>query len=327
MHSCSVVIPVYNSAECLPDLLAALEPCLPALFEPFEVILVNDGSQDGSWAQILALKERYAWLRGINLMRNYGQHNALLCGIRAARYELTVTMDDDLQHPPQEIWKLVQKLDEGFDVVYGYPSVLPHSILRNLSSLFSKWVLSNVMGIKTIRRIGSFRIFRTTLCKAFENYQNPNVLIDVLLSWGTSRFAFAEVDQAPRKVGRSNYNFFKLVKAGLLILTGFSTLPLRMASMIGFAFTLFGMVILLYVLSVYFLQGSIPGFPFLASIVSLFSGVQLFALGIIGEYLARIFDRSMERPAYVVGESVGESAALPFEPARIETNTAAGTKP
>jgi undecaprenyl-phosphate 4-deoxy-4-formamido-L-arabinose transferase len=303
----SIIIPVYNGVDCLAELVERLGAALPELFAQFEVILVNDGSPDASWDCIEQLSEQYAWVRGVNLRRNYGQHNATLCGIRMARYAITVTLDDDLQHPPEEIGILIEKLDEGFDVVYGFPKKLPHSLWRNLFSVFSKWFLSKVMGIQTIRNIGSFRAFRTDLRQAFENYQNPNVLVDVLLSWGTSRFAVVTVNEAPRQTGSSNYNLSKLVKAGMLILTGFSTIPLRFTSLVGFGFTLFGIFILIYVLYVALVQGSVPGFPFLASLIALFSGVQLFALGIIGEYLARIFDRSMERPPYVVGQVIGQT--------------------
>jgi glycosyltransferase involved in cell wall biosynthesis len=301
--SLSVVIPVYNSEGTLEELLQRLAAVLPELAADYELILVNDGSPDRSWETICCLSQSYPWLHGIHLMRNYGQHNALLCGIRAARCEVILTMDDDLQHPPEEIGKLLEKLADGYDVVYGIPQKLPHSWWRNAFSVFTKRVLAYVMGVRTVRDLSAFRAFRTRLRGAFEGFQNPNVLIDVLLSWATTRFATVQVNEVPRPVGHSNYNFFKLVQIALVVLTAYSTAPLRLTSMIGFLFTFFGMAVFIYVIAVYFLLGSIPGFPFLASIISLFSGVQLFALGIIGEYLARIFDRSIDRPAYVVGET------------------------
>ena len=308
-YNCSIVIPVYNSAGSLPDLAARLAQVLPEVTGQFEVILVNDGSRDDSWAIICELSQRYAWLHGINLMRNYGQHNATLCGVRAAHYEIILTMDDDLQHPPEEIPLLLSKLSEGYDVVYGVPNQRPHSWWRNWFSVVIKRVLAQVMGIRTIRDIGAFRAFRARLRQAFAGYQNPNVILDVLLSWGTARFATVIVREDPRAIGHSNYNFVRLFKVTMVVLTGFSTGPLRFASMLGFGFTLFGILIFLYVVGAYLLQGSIPGFPFLASIIALFSGTQLFALGIIGEYLARIFDRSMDRPAYVVSETAGDELA------------------
>lgn len=303
---CSIVIPVYNSEKTLDALADRLAQALPGFLSDFEVILVNDGSPDNSWDVICRLGQQYPWLRGINLMRNYGQHNATLCGVRAARHEIILTMDDDLQHPPEEIPLLLEKLGEGYDVVYGVPHKRPHSWWRNWFSVATKRILAQIMGIRTIRDIGAFRAFRARLRTAFANYQNPNVILDVLLSWGTSRFATVTVREDQRQAGESNYNFAKLLKVTMVVLTGFSTVPLRFASMLGFGFTVFGILVFLFVVLTYLLQGSIPGFPFLASIISLFSGTQLFALGIIGEYLARVFDRSMDRPAYVIGETAGD---------------------
>ena len=305
--SLSVVVPVYNSESTLDELAIRLSKVLPNLSSTYELVFVNDGSRDGSWDKICDLASQYPWIQGIKLMRNYGQHNAILCGVRAARYEVIVTMDDDLQHPPEEIPKLIEKLDEGYDVVYGSPSKLPHSLWRNLFSRFTKRALAFVMGIRSVRDIGPFRAFRSDLRRSFTTFQNPSVLLDVLLSWGTTRFATVKVIEEPRQEGQSNYNFFKLFSLAMVVLTGYSTAPLRLTSLIGFLFTIFGLLVFFYVLGVYFIAGSVPGFPFLASIVSLFSGMQLFALGIIGEYLARVFDRSMERPAYVIGSVTNET--------------------
>src|SRR6476469_7175584 len=135
--SLSVVIPVYHSEKILPELVSRLSQALPAITDEFEVILVNDGSRDNSWQVIESLRKEHSWLRGICMMRNYGQHNALLCGIRAAKYEIVVTMDDDLQHPPEEIPKLLAKLNEGYDVVYGKPEKEQHGIFRDALSILT----------------------------------------------------------------------------------------------------------------------------------------------------------------------------------------------
>lgn len=302
--SCSVVIPVYNGAETLSPLVERLTKVMPVVFPDYEILLVNDGSPDASWQVIQTLAAQDpAHITGFNLMRNAGQHNALLCGVRAAIKELVITMDDDLQHPPEEISTLVEALKSDVDVVYAVPKRMPHSAWRNFFSWLTKRSLARVMRINTIRDISSFRLFRTSLRQAFQNYQSPGVILDVLLSWGTDRFKAVTVNEEPRTKGKSNYNFAALVSQALLILTGFSTIPLRFATWLGFLFVLFGFVIFLYVLIATLTAGSIPGFPFLASIVAIFSGVQLFSLGLIGEYIARIFDRSMEHPPYVVGET------------------------
>jgi len=302
----SVVVPVYNSEGSLAPLVERLAAVLPSSAPEWEILLINDGSRDRSWEVILDVAARDPRVRGIGMLRNFGQHNALLAGIRAARYTVTVTMDDDLQHPPEEIPKLLAKLADGADVVYGTPNTLPHGLWRNFFSRFMKRAFSYAMRIETIIDISAFRAFRTDLRRAFASYSSPQVLVDVLLSWGTSRFSSVKCEHLPRTIGRSNYTPSKLFNQAMLILTGYSTAPLRLASSVGFVFTLFGVGLLAWVLGRYFVTGqSVPGFPFLASAIALFSGAQLFALGIIGEYLARIFNRSVERPPYVVKETVG----------------------
>lgn len=301
----SVVVPVYRGEKLVEPLVERLSKSLPTFAKKYEVILVNDGSPDGSWDVIEQLAKKYKWVKGIRLMRNYGQHNATLCGVRLAQYDVIVTMDQDLQHPPEEIPVLLAELEKGFDVVYGAPKKLPQGFLRNLMTANMKNILANVMGVPSVKNISAFRAFRTHLRSAFENFQSPTMIVDVLLSWGTTRFTSVQVNIAEAQT--SNYNFSTLVKAAMLILIGFSTKPLRLASWIGFMMTLFGVGVFIYVMVIYFTVGSLPGFPFLAAIIALFSGAQLFALGIFGEYLARMFDRSMDRPAYVVYQTAGKS--------------------
>jgi len=304
--SISVVVPVYNSEAILPDLISRLGNILPNVAKCFEVILVNDGSSDASWNAVCNLEAAYPWVRGINLLRNYGQHNALLCGIREARYDLIITMDDDLQNPPEEIPKLLNKLAEGNDVIYGTPKQEQHGFWRDMASQVTKLALQSAMGAKTARKVTAFRVFRAKVRDAFANYQSPFVSIDVLLTWGTTKFDAIAVQHDTRQAGISNYTFRKLVSHALNMMTGFSTVPLQLASLMGFAFTFFGLVVLAYVIGRYLILGySVPGFPFLASIIAVFSGAQLFALGIIGEYLARMHYRTMERPPYIVGSKCG----------------------
>ncbi|MCE7946843.1 MAG: glycosyltransferase [Chloroflexi bacterium CFX4] len=300
-NALSIVVPVYNSEQSLPLLVAALSEAFTDYGAPIELILVNDGSRDQSWAVVQDLAARHAWITGIDLMRNYGQHNALLCGIRAAQHAIIVTMDDDLQHPPAEIHKLLAKLEEGYDVVYGTPQKEHHGLLRDLASQVTKLALQSAMGVQSARNVSAFRAFRQEVRKAFANYNSPYVSIDVLLTWGTTRFAAVAVEHAPRRYGKSNYTLRKLIAHTFNMVTGFSVMPLQLASLLGFTFTVFGIFIFLFVIVRYFAEGgSVPGFPFLASIIAIFSGVQLFSLGIIGEYLARMHFRSMDRPAYAV---------------------------
>jgi glycosyltransferase involved in cell wall biosynthesis len=301
----SVVIPVYNSEHTLPAIVNRLGATLSAQAKQYELLLVNDGSSDKSWDVICDLSGVYIWVRGINLMRNYGQHNALLCGIRSARYQIIITMDDDLQNPPEEIPKLIKKLNEGYDVVYGTPEKERHGFWRDVASQVTKAALKSAMGVKVARNASAFRAFNSNLRNAFADYQSPFVSIDVLLTWGTTRFAATPVCHDRRKEGSSNYTFKKLVAHALDMMTGFSSMPLRLASVLGLGFSIFGLGVLVYVVGRYLIQGSsVPGFPFLAAVISIFSGVQLFSLGIIGEYLSRVHFRSMKHPVYTVREVI-----------------------
>ncbi len=307
-ESVSIVVPVYRSEASLPLLVERLMAVFTAQAGDFEIILVNDGSPDRCWELIAEMARANPRIRGINLMRNFGQHNALLCGIRAARHDVIVTLDADLQNPPEEIPKLLAKLEEGFDVVYGQPEKPQQGIRRDTASKLVRRLLKT-MQVDTAEIGNSFRAFRTQLRDAFAAFQGPFVSIDVLLTWGTMRFASVIVRHDARAHGPSSYSLPKLLAHGFDVITGFSTLPLRLASWVGFFFMLFGVGILVYVVGRYLALGySAPGFPFLASIIAIFAGAQLFALGIIGEYIARMHFRLMDRPTYVLRQTTENDA-------------------
>jgi glycosyltransferase involved in cell wall biosynthesis len=300
----SAIVPVYNSEKTVATVCARVVATLEGIGQPFEIVLVEDRGRDGSWEIVRELARSDQRIRGIRLSRNFGQHCALLCGLRAARYAVCVTLDDDLQHPPEEIPKLLAALDSGFDVVYGTPTHERHGIFRDLASRMTKLALQKAMGAETARNVSAFRALRTRVRDAFADFHGPYVSIDVLLTWGTSAFTSVPVRRDRREQGASNYGVTQLAVHAFNMLTGFTAIPLQVASIVGFSITLFGLGVLAYVLYMYSVHGhAVPGFTFLASIITVFSGAQLFATGIIGEYLARMHFRLMDKPAYVVGES------------------------
>jgi undecaprenyl-phosphate 4-deoxy-4-formamido-L-arabinose transferase len=299
----SVVVPVFNSERTLDELVTRLRATLADRPGSFEIILVNDGSRDASWEVVTRLARAHGEVRGIAFARNHGQHNALLCGIREARGEVVVTMDDDLQNRPEDVPALLARLAEGHDVVYGVARRRPWGIMRNVASAVTKLVLQSAMGARTASMVSGFRAFRVDVRDAFAAYTSMFVNIDVLLTWATTRFETVVVDYEPRRVGRSNYTVRALIRHTFNMMTGFSTLPLKLATALGFIFTLFGMTMLAYVLGRYVLYGvAVQGFTFLATSIAIFSGAQLFALGIFGEYLARVFHRTSGQPTYTVRE-------------------------
>jgi glycosyltransferase involved in cell wall biosynthesis len=297
----SVVVPVYNSqatlAPLVSRLVAVLEPSVPA----FEILLVNDGSQDRSWDTVQELARGWAQVRGIDLARNCGQHNALLCGIREARHAVVVTLDDDLQNRPEDIPALLARLHEGYDVVYGQPVRRQWGMVRNTASHLMKLALRTTMSANIAGIVGGFRAFRTAVRDAFADYRAPITNIDVMLTWGASRFSAVPVVHEPRRQGRSGYSYYRLFVHTWNMATGFSTLPLQVATGIGFSVTLIGIATLLFVVIRYWMFGAVvQGFTFLTSIISIYAGAQLFAIGIIGEYLGRMFQRTSGQPGYVV---------------------------
>lgn len=303
----TIVVPVYNGGKTVPILFKKIKETFEKQYADFELIFVEDCGRDNSWDVIKSLAIDDPRIKGIKLARNYGQHNALLCGIREAKGDIIVTLDDDLQNPPEEIPKLIEKLKEGYDVVYGTPRNETHGFFRDFASVLTKKSLSLFLGANIAKDVSAFRVFQTKLRNAFDQYRSPMISIDVLLTWATTSFASVKVRQEERPVGASGYTFRKLVKHSFNMITGFSTLPLKIASLLGICLSLFGAGIFAYVLLQFFIYGSpVPGFAFLASIISIFSGAQLLVLGIIGEYLSRIYYRTMDQPPYVVKHKIGK---------------------
>lgn len=300
----SIVVPVFKGQSSLAELVARIQSSLGNDAE-FEILLVDDGSPDDSWSTVELLARLDSRTHGIRLSRNFGQHNALLAGVRAARFPLTVTLDDDLQNPPEEILKLVRELeDNNLDVVYGVPEQVEQSVPRRLSGSLTRFILNRVLGVTSAPNMSSFRAFRTQLRDAFASDIGTNVSLDALLTWGGSRFGAVPVRHDARAKGTSNYTFRRLVRFAVDTTTGYSTFPLQVASIVGLATAVFGFCLLIFVVVRPLVSGeSVPGFPFLAATIAIFAGVQLFTLGIIGEYLARMHFRIMRKPTYVIRES------------------------
>lgn len=306
----SVVVPVYNSEATLVTLADRLQSFYRRSGISGEIILVNDGSRDGSWEKARHLATTRPGIIALNLFKNSGQHVALLAGLRMARGRQVITMDDDLQHPPEEIPRLLEPLRQGADVVYGLPDQDAHTFWRVVASLTAKFILQRVIGIQRAEDTSAFRAIRGEILLPFRGYDSHYVDIDAMLAWVTDRFASVRVRHDPRQHGASNYTAWSLLRHTLKMIVCFTTLPLRIASVVGFAFTAVGMLALIYVLINYAIHGSaVPGFAFLACAIAIFSGAQLFSLGILGEYFAKIHFRIMGRPGALIRDCVSSPPA------------------
>jgi undecaprenyl-phosphate 4-deoxy-4-formamido-L-arabinose transferase len=297
----SVVVPTYKSPTTLAELVARIAA---VNLGEYEVIVVDDGNDDSTWSEILQLSQTNSSVIGLRLGRNYGQHSAILAGVRRAKFSQIVTLDDDLQNPPEDIPKLLAELKPAVDVVYGVSSEVRQNLFRRFTSKFTKAVFAKVLGFESAISISSFRAFRAQLKEGFAGDLGPHVSLDALLTWSTSRFSTVEVSHHPRRVGKSNYSLGKLIRFMLDTATSYSTRPLRLATTIGFITTLFGLLLLVWVVgNAIFVGDSVPGFPFLAASIAVFSGVQLVVLGILGEYLGKIHFRAMNKPTFSVSET------------------------
>ena len=295
------MVPTYKSPTTLAELVSRIAA---VNLGEYEVVVVDDGNDDSTWSEILRLSQTESPVIGLRLGRNYGQHSAILAGVRKAKYSQIVTLDDDLQNPPEDIPKLLAELKPGIDVVYGVSSEVRQNLFRRFTSKFTKAVFAKVLGFESAISISSFRAFRAQLKEGFAGDLGPHVSLDALLTWSTSRFSTVEVSHHPRRVGKSNYSLGKLIRFMLDTATSYSTRPLRLATTIGFITTLFGLLMLIWVVgNAVFVGDSVPGFPFLAASIAVFSGVQLVVLGILGEYLGKIHFRAMNKPTFSVSES------------------------
>jgi len=247
-------------------------------------------------------------------MKNYGQHNALLAGIRHATYAITITLDDDLQNPPEEIPKILGLLEEGYDLVYGYATQQHYSRARGIVTYLTKLCLRYIVGLTLAEYISSYRAFRTNLREAFATFSGPFVSLDMLLAWGTDRVGSIPVAHDVRQHGRSQYSVWRLLRHTIDVVTVYSMRPLQLASWLGFVVTAFGVGLLGFVLIAYATGSPVHGFTFLASIVLFFSGCQLLVLGVFGEYLAHSHFRALGRPAYIVRSELSSTLKRPGVP-------------
>ncbi len=296
----SIVIPCYQSVDYITQTLQSIADAFTDNCHEIEVICVVDGSADDVAAVIRTYKAPFD-LKVIELTRNFGQHNALLAGIREANFEYCATIDDDGQHLPIELVEMhAFAFEHKYDLVYGKPKSEEHGYIRSLASRSVKFWLT-ALGNKHARDISAFRLFRTELRDAFAHVSDPNVQLDALLAWSTSNVGVMVVEMRTRSAGRSGYSFPKLLQYALNMITAYSTKPLRAITYIGFLASVIGFGLGVFILGSFFLSETTPtGFTSIAFMVSTFSGIQMLAIGVLGEYLARSHGRISGQPMYVI---------------------------
>lgn len=297
----SIVVPVYRSQATLRELYHRVAAAVEPIDHHFELILVEDCGGDNSWEIIQELASNDSRVRGIQLSRNFGQHAATICGFSHARGEWVMTLDDDLEHRPEYIPALYEKARERYDLVYGIYPERTHKSWRNISSKAARWLFNKAIPSLNYAYT-SFRCIRGDLARHLVNFDSPFPFVDGYLSWLTNRFAIVPVEHGTRAHGSSNYTLKKLITHTINIFVTFSDLPLRMASWMGLAAFIIGMLWLALILGRFFLGGiSVSGYASIMAGILLFGGAQLLVLGIFGEYLGRMNFKSSRKPLFLVG--------------------------
>ncbi len=299
----SVVVPVFNSEKTLQELCSRIQTTFQKMGSDFEIVLVNDFSSDGSWNVIRNLKQQYGpRLIAIHLRRNFGQHKALLCGFQFARGEYIITMDDDLQFYPEDIDLMANKMHAtSADLVYGiYGEERQHSQVRKLGSNIVGYIFEKFGN--TVGQGSSFKIIHCSVIEKIKHYSHSFTFIDEILSWHTTKIEWQQVRHAPRREGESGYSLPKLILLSMNLIFSYTTVPLRFMTWFGFTSFLICLGLVIYFIYMRFTYGSPLGFTALIISIFMSTGLILFSLGIIGEYLNRLFALQHRKPAYLIQE-------------------------
>lgn len=303
----SVVIPVFNEEDNLRELGERLIRTLTAMGRPYEIIFVDDGSTDRSWQLLTDLNEQYPqYIRALQFHRNFGQHQAIFAGFQAARGRVMVTLDADLQNPPEEIPRLVAKLDEGYDTVGGWREDRRDSIFRRLPSQLVNYVMSRVTGIK-LRDYGCMlRAYRREVVDSINQCQESSSFIPALANLFSHRVAEIPVGHAERERGKSKYGLIKLLRLNFDLMTGFSNLPIHMVGFMGVAIALLGLFFGLFLfIRRIFVGPEVGGLFTLFAVLFVFVGLNTLGLALIGAYVGRIYREVRHRPRFVIRQTLG----------------------
>jgi len=300
----SVVVPVFNSEATLAPLVERLRGALARRYD-LEIVLVNDGSADGSGEVCRELASRHRFVRFVDLSRNFGEHNAVMAGLRYASGDCAVIVDDDFQNPPEEVAALVEKLAQGYDVVYSRYESKQHSLFRNFGSFVNDAAATVLLKKDRDLYLSSFKAINRFVIDEITRYEGPYPYVDGLILRMTRNIATETVRHDPRAHGRSNYTTTRLLRLWLNMFTNFSILPLRVASLAGLVFSLTGLVLAVAFALERLSNPDLPaGWASLVVTLLVVSGVQLFALGMIGEYLGRLFLKDNGSPMFVARETI-----------------------
>lgn len=301
----SIVIPVYKSENIVGNTVEQTLKFFEANNLDGEIVLVNDGSPDGSWDVIRKLAETHPNVRSINFLRNYGQHTAVYCGIAESRGDFIITMDDDLQNPPNEVLKLIDKINEGYDLVFAEFKQKMHGAHRKLGTQVIGYLNARIFGKPKDLKLTNFRIFSKDTAKRMLQYKTNYPYIPGLLLMHASKMGNVETEHHAREIGASNYTFIRIAQLVARLLFNYSSYPLKIVSGTGIVLSFLSFLAgLFFIAKAFFLGVSVTGWTTIVVLLSFLSGFILVMLGIMGEYLARIMNQLASSEPYQIREKI-----------------------
>lgn len=301
----SIIIPIFNEERNLNELYSRLSKVMKNLKQTHEFIFIDDGSSDNSYQILKKFHQQEKRVKVIKLSRNFGQHPAVMAGFEKAKGEIIITIDGDLQNPPEEIPKLIKKLNRGIDVVTGWRETRNDPLIRRIGSKVINWIIWKLTKVKLKDYGCMLRVYRRKVIELLKRCPEQTKFITALVSWLGVSITEVKIRQNPRKRGISKYNYLKLAAMNFDLITGYSIFPIQIISFLGIGLSIIGFFSGLFLLAWRFIFGAgITGLVSFIALLLILFGLQLIALGIIGEYIGRIYIEAKRRPYYIIEKEI-----------------------
>jgi dolichol-phosphate mannosyltransferase len=313
----SLVIPCYNEEDVLPELRRRLKDLVSKYSFPIEVVLIDDGSKDNTWPMIHSYSHEDGFIKAVRLARNFGHQTAITCGLDQTRGEVVVILDADLQDPPELIPEMLKEWCEGYDVVYGQRRKRAGESTSKKFFAFAFYrIFEKIAGLKVPRDTGDFRLMDRRAVDALQSLRERHRFVRGMVSWIGYHQKAVQYDRPERFAGVTKYPFRKSLFLAIDAITSFTYAPLRLASYLGLATSALAFLYIVVVVALKLVGISFPGYTSIMAAILLLGGVQLTVLGILGEYVGRIFEQGQQRPLYLVDQVQGEPLAHTSPPSR-----------
>jgi polyisoprenyl-phosphate glycosyltransferase len=313
----SLVIPCYNEQEVLPELRRRLKELVSKYAFPIEVVLIDDGSKDNTWPLLQQYSQEDGFCKSIRLARNFGHQTAITCGLDQTRGEVVVILDADLQDPPELIPEMLKEWSDGYDVVYGQRRKRSGEAVSKLFFAFAFYrIFERIAGLKVPRDTGDFRLMDRRAVNALQSLRERHRFVRGMVSWIGYHQKAVQYDRPERFAGVTKYPFRKSLFLAIDAITSFTYAPLRLASYLGLATSAFAFLYIVVILALKLMNINLPGYTSMMAAILLLGGVQLTVLGILGEYVGRIFEQGQQRPLYLIDQVQGEPLAQVAPPSK-----------